>query len=80
MTNYLYWSVYQFQQVSTLEEKLKMSQSQVIELNEVISQLKKDQEDLLILMVDQEAKLEKYKLKLKELGSVVWVQRHYHTM
>lgn len=61
----------EFQQVSTLEEKLKMSQSQIMELNEVISQLKRDQEDLLILMVDQEAKIEKYKLKLKELGNVV---------
>lgn len=57
-----------------------MSQSQIMELNEVISQLKRDQEDLLILMVDQEAKIEKYKLKLKELGNVVRVQKHYHAI
>ncbi len=31
-------------------------------------QLKKDQEDLLILLADQETKIETYKSKLKEVG------------
>lgn len=56
------------QSARDLENKSKFSQSQIQELNETIVQLRKDQEDLMILMTDQETKLEIYKSKLKQLG------------
>lgn len=59
------------QLVRDLENKLKLSQCQVHELSETVSQLRKDQDDLLILMSDQETKIETYKSKLKLLGHPV---------
>jgi chromosome segregation ATPase len=69
------------QLVRDLENKLKIALSQVQELNETVSQLRKDQEDLMILMTDQETKLEIYKSKLKQLGQPVsnecFIHLHY---
>lgn len=54
-----------------LEEKLKAAQNENISLNESLGQLKKDQEDLLMLLADQETQIETYKMKLKQLGHPV---------
>ena len=41
------------------------------ELKEEMESLKKEQDDLLVLLSDQDAKIDKYKAKLKELGQEV---------
>lgn len=54
-----------------LEENLKAAQNENISLNESLSQLRKDQEDLLMLLADQETQIETYKMKLRQLGHPV---------
>ena len=41
-------------------------------LQEELETLKKEQEDLLVLLADQDTKIDKYKAKLRELGQEVW--------
>ena len=40
-------------------------------LQEELETLKKEQEDLLVLLADQDTKIDKYKARLKELGQEV---------
>ena len=40
-------------------------------MEEELDTLKKEQEDLLVLLADQDTKIDKYKSKLKELGQPV---------
>ena len=40
-------------------------------LKEEMETLKKEQDDLLVLLADQDAKIERYKVKLKDLGQEV---------
>ena len=42
-------------------------------IKEELETLKKEQEDLLVLLADQDTKIDKYKQKLKELGQEVSV-------
>ncbi|XP_005090245.1 general vesicular transport factor p115 [Aplysia californica] len=54
--------------VRTLEEE---KQNAGGDLREEMETLKKEQDDLLVLLADQDAKIDKYKTKLKELGQEV---------
>ena len=45
------------------------------ELKEDMETLKKEQDDLLVLLADQDTKIESYKNKLKELGHQVGLWR-----
>ena len=40
-------------------------------MEDELDTLKKEQEDLLVLLADQDTKIDKYKTKLKELGQQV---------
>lgn len=51
---------------------LSVSIAENAELKEEIDRLKKDQEDLLVLLADQDGKVQKYKDRLKTLGQTVF--------
>lgn len=48
--------------------RLQQVESEKNEYAEDLEKLRKDQEDLLELLTDQDVKLDKFKLKLKQLG------------
>ena len=52
------------------EEKLSESEERTV-LRDELETLKKEQDDLLVLLADQDAKIGKFKDKLKELGQEV---------
>lgn len=54
------------------EEKL-VGEDQKRELKEELETLKKEQDDLLVLLADQDAKIGKFKSRLKELGEEVGI-------
>ena len=57
--------------IQKLEDE-KLSVDQVKSgLQEELETLKKEQEDLLVLLSDQDTKIDKYKARLKELGQEV---------
>lgn len=45
-------------------------------MKEEMETLKKEQDDLLVLLADQDARIEKFKTKLKELGQEVWFVKY----
>lgn len=56
---------------------LSVSIAENAELKEEIDRLKKDQEDLLVLLADQDGKVQKYKDRLKTLGQTVFFNPDY---
>lgn len=54
-----------------LESELQWARMENDRLRTEVDKLKKDQEDLLVLMADQDDKLHKYKERLKSLGQAV---------
>lgn len=58
-----------------MEEELLRKDSEKDAVKEELETLKKEQEDLLVLLADQDTKIAKYKQKLKELGQEVCMQR-----
>lgn len=54
-----------------MEEELSRKDSEKDAVKEELETLKKEQEDLLVLLADQDTKIDKYKKKLKELGQEV---------
>lgn len=59
------------QNIRILEEEKQNVGGEKENLNEEMETLKKEQDDLLVLLADQDAKIDKYKTKLKELGQEV---------
>ncbi|KAL5018601.1 hypothetical protein ScPMuIL_004323 [Solemya velum] len=57
--------------IHKLEAEISRLGDDKIAVNEELETLKKEQEDLLVLLADQDNKIEKYKSKLKELGHEV---------
>ena len=54
-----------------LEEELRKKDGEKSAITDELETLKKEQEDLLVLLTDQDAKISKYKSKLRELGQEV---------
>ncbi|XP_052068337.1 general vesicular transport factor p115-like [Mytilus californianus] len=54
-----------------LEEEKKLIENDRLGVEDELDTLKKEQEDLLVLLADQDTKIDKYKTKLKELGQQV---------
>jgi predicted nuclease with TOPRIM domain len=54
-----------------MEEELSKKDGEKDVVKEELETLKKEQEDLLVLLADQDTKIDKYKQKLKELGQEV---------
>jgi len=54
-----------------LEDEKKSVENSKLDLEDELDTLKKEQEDLLVLLADQDTKIDKYKTKLKELGQHV---------
>lgn len=54
-----------------MEEELSRKEGEKESVKEELETLKKEQEDLLVLLADQDTKIDKYKSKLKELGQEV---------
>ncbi|CAG2206770.1 unnamed protein product [Mytilus edulis] len=54
-----------------LEEEKKSIENDRLGVEDELDTLKKEQEDLLVLLADQDTKIDKYKTKLKELGEQV---------
>lgn len=50
-----------------------VGEDQKRELKEELETLKKEQDDLLVLLADQDAKIGKFKSRLKELGEEVGI-------
>ncbi|XP_053393471.1 general vesicular transport factor p115-like isoform X2 [Mercenaria mercenaria] len=57
--------------VHKMEEELSRKDGEKDSVKEELETLKKEQEDLLVLLADQDTKIDKYKQKLKELGQEV---------
>ncbi|KAH9513006.1 Vesicle-mediated ER to Golgi transport protein [Bulinus truncatus] len=57
--------------IRTLEEEKAETVQEKENVREEMDTLKKEQDDLLVLLADQDAKIDKYKSKLKELGQEV---------
>ena len=53
------------------EEEKKKSDQDKLSLQDELETLKKEQEDLLVLLADQDTKIDKFKARLKELGQEV---------
>ena len=60
-----------------MEEELSKKDGDKDKVKEELETLKKEQEDLLVLLADQDTKIDKYKQKLKELGQEVSLTIHY---
>ncbi|KAL0821445.1 hypothetical protein ABMA28_004918 [Loxostege sticticalis] len=58
-------------EVAKLTNELSLAQEAKKTATEELEKLKKDQEDLLVLLVDQDAKLNEYKMRLISLGQTV---------
>ena len=54
-----------------LEDEKKSVENSKLDVEDELDTLKKEQEDLLVLLADQDTKIDKYKTKLKELGQQV---------
>ena len=54
-----------------LEEEVETSKDYVKSVQEELDTIKKEQDDLLVLLADQDAKIERYRHKLKQLGQEV---------
>ncbi|XP_060552490.1 general vesicular transport factor p115-like isoform X2 [Ruditapes philippinarum] len=57
--------------VHKMEDELSKKDGEKDMIKEELETLKKEQEDLLVLLADQDTKIDKYKQKLKELGQEV---------
>lgn len=56
---------------ANLKQRLEQVENEKAEYAEDLDRLRKDQEDLLELLTDQDIKLEKFKLRLRQLGAPV---------
>lgn len=54
-----------------LKLRVEQIENEKVEYAEDLDRLRKDQEDLLELLTDQDIKLEKFKLRLRQLGESV---------
>ncbi|GAB6028493.1 hypothetical protein CHUAL_002646 [Chamberlinius hualienensis] len=54
--------------IKLLEEEKKSSESENMTLTNDLESLKKEQDDLLVLLTEQDSKLQKYRKRLQELG------------
>ena len=63
-------------QIEELQKTASEHVAKYIESNSVCETIKKEQDDLLILLSDQEEKLSTYKKKLRGLGAEVCVTLH----
>lgn len=57
--------------ITNLQNQLEEKNKSHVELKEEFDSVKKEQDDLLLLLSDQEEKLHQYKLQLKSLGAEV---------
>lgn len=63
--------VYSFLLSKVLEEEQQSAGGEKNNLKEDLETLKKEQDDLLVLLADQDSKIEKYKTRLRDLGQEV---------
>ncbi|GFN80981.1 general vesicular transport factor p115 [Plakobranchus ocellatus] len=54
-----------------MEEEKAITVGEYQKLKDEMETIKKEQDDLLVLLADQDAKIDKYKSKLKELGQEI---------
>ncbi|WAQ95724.1 USO1-like protein [Mya arenaria] len=59
------------EKINRLEEECSKKDREKDELKDELETLKKEQEDLLVLLADQDTKIDKYKSRLRELGQEV---------
>ncbi|KAH3872422.1 general vesicular transport factor p115-like isoform X2 [Dreissena polymorpha] len=57
--------------IHKLEDAVSREQTEKSKVNDELDTLKKEQEDLLVLLADQDTKIDTYKKKLRELGQEV---------
>ena len=66
-------------ELSDSEKGLANEKGKVASLTEEVERVKKDQEDLLVLLADQDAQVHKYKDRLRSLGQTVGQPRNILT-
>ena len=58
-------------EIAELRKGMTGEKEKVCSLSEEVDRVKKDQEDLLVLLADQDAQVHKYKDRLRQLGQTV---------